>query len=48
MVYKFFDKMTVDGAVKNEIIQSKGLDEELRKNNYQKIWKTKIILIFSR
>ena len=26
MVYKFFDKKTVDGAVKNEIIQSKGLD----------------------
>ena len=36
MVYKFFDKKTTDGAAKNEIIQSKDLALELRKNNYQK------------
>ena len=31
MVYKLFDKKTVDGAVKNEIIQNKELVEELHK-----------------
>ena len=31
MVYTFFDKNIVGGAIKNEIMQSKELAEELRK-----------------
>ena len=31
MIYKFFDKILSDGTVKNEIISSKELAEELHK-----------------
>ena len=31
MVYKFFDKKTAGGAVKNDIMQNKELAKELRK-----------------
>ena len=36
MVYKFFDKKTVGGAVKSEIMQDKELAEELHKSIIRK------------
>ena len=37
MIYKFFDKKTLSGAVKNENIFNKLLVAELQNTNYQKI-----------
>ena len=42
MVYKFFDKKTADGVVKNEIIQNKELAEELHKPLIRKFEKRKV------
>ena len=36
MVYKFFDKKTSGGTIKNEIISNKELAEELQKQNIRK------------
>ena len=41
MIYKLFDKKTVDGAVKKEIIQNKELAEELHKPIIRKFEKWK-------
>ena len=42
MVYNFFDKKTTGGAVKNEIMQNKKLDEELHKPIIKKFEKRKV------
>ena len=42
MVYKFFDKKTAGDAVKNEIMQSKELLQELHKPITKKIEKPKV------
>ena len=42
MVYKFFDKKTVGGAVKSEIMQDKELAEELHKSIIRKFEKRKV------
>ena len=45
-VFKFFDKKTADGAVKNEIMQNKELAEELHKPIIIKLEKQKVSLSF--
>ena len=47
MVYKFFDKKTAAGAVKNEIMQNKELPDELHKPIIKKL-KSESTLIFYR
>ena len=52
MVYKFFDKKTAGGAVKNEIMENKELAEELhkpiiRKFEIQKVGDTQLISKFN-
>ena len=47
MVYKFFDKKTAVGAVKNEIMQNKELADELHKPIIKKL-KSESTLIFYR
>ena len=42
MVYKYFDKKTAGGAVKNEIMHNKELAEELRKPIIRKFEKQKV------
>ena len=42
MVYKFFDKKTSGGTIKNEIISNKELAEELQKQNIRKFEKRKV------
>ena len=42
MVYKFFDKKTYRGAIKNEIISDKKLAEELHKPIITKLKKQKV------
>ena len=42
MVYKFFDKKTCGGTIKNEIISNKELAEELQKQNIRKFEKRKV------
>ena len=42
MVYKYFDKKTAGGAVKNEIVQKKELVEELHKPITRKFEKQKV------
>ena len=42
MVYKFFDKKTSSGTIKNEIISNKELAEELQKQNIRKFEKRKV------
>ena len=42
MVYNFFDKKTTGGAVKNEIMQNKKLEEELHKPIIKKFEKRKV------
>ena len=42
MVYRFFDKTTSSGTVKNEIISNKELAEELHKPIIRKIDKRKV------
>ena len=42
MIYKFFDKKTSGGTVKNEIISNKILGEELQKPNITKFNKRKV------
>ena len=39
MVYKFFDKKTFGGTVKNEIISNKELAEKLQKSVIRKVSK---------
>ena len=46
MVYNFFDEMATDGAVKNEIMQSKVLAEELHKPITGKFVKRKVYSSF--
>ena len=46
MVYKFFDKKTVGGAVKNEIIQNKEFAEEVPKPIIKKFKKRKVYSSF--
>ena len=41
MVYKFFDKKTLEGTVKNEIISNKDLAEELLEPTTGKFGKEK-------
>ena len=42
MVYKYFDKITSDGAVKNEVISNKELAEELQKPIIRKFKKRRV------
>ena len=42
MVYKFFNKKTAGGAVKNEIIQNKDLVEDLHRPIIRKFEKRKV------
>ena len=42
MVYRFFDKKTVAGAFKNEVMQTKGLTKELRKQIIRAFEKRKV------
>ena len=42
MVYKFFDKETSGGAIKNEIMSNKELAEELHKPIIRKFEKRKV------
>ena len=42
MVYKFFDKKTSGGAIKNEIISNKELVEQLQKPITRKLKKRKV------
>ena len=42
MVYKFFDKKSSDGTVKNDIIFNKDLAEELQKPIIRKFDKRKV------
>ena len=46
MVYEFFDRMTYDSGIKNEIILNKGLTEELYKPTIRKFRKKKVLLPF--
>ena len=46
MVYKFFDKKTSGGTVKNEIISNKELAKELHKLMIRKCEKSKVISRF--
>ena len=46
MVYKFFDKKTSGGAIKNEIMSNKELAEELQKSITAKFKKRKVYLSF--
>ena len=46
MVYKFFDKVTSGGALKNEIIQNKELAEELHKAIIRKLETRKVLPSF--
>ena len=48
MVYKFFDKITLAGAIKYEIRPNKELVEELHKPIIRKFETKKSILIFYR
>ena len=41
-VYKFFDKNTADGAIKNEIISNKKLAKELYEPIFRKFEKRKV------
>ena len=45
MIYKLFDKKTVDGAVKKEIIQNKELADDLHKPVIRKFERQKIHLL---
>ena len=38
MVYKFFNKKVLDGAIRNEIMSNKELDKELHKPFIENIW----------
>ena len=46
MVYKFFDKKTSGGVIKNEIMSNKELAEELQKSIIAKFKKRKVYLSF--
>ena len=43
MFYKFFDKKTADGSVKNEIMQNKVLAEDLHKPIIRKFEKRRVL-----